>query len=148
MGDLQALLSHAQELENEADDLKIKRIMSGKMTIDDLYSQFEQMKKFGSLQKILEMIPGLSSNIPGNELEGLEEQIERWRYVIQSMTKNERQDPDIIKSSRIKRIAVGSGTSEKEVKTMLAKHKQAKSMMKASKGRAFKEMTRRFDPNG
>ena len=148
MGDLQALLSHAQELENEADDLKIKRIMSGKMTIDDLYSQFEQMKKFGSLQKILEMIPGLSSNIPGKELEGLEEQIERWRYVIQSMTKNERQDPDILKSSRIKRIAVGSGTSEKEVKTMLAKHKQAKSMMKASKGRAFKEMARRFDPNG
>jgi signal recognition particle subunit SRP54 len=148
MGDLQALLSHAQELENEADDLKIKRIMSGKMTIDDLYSQFEQMKKFGSLQKILEMIPGLSSNIPGKELEGLEEQIERWRYVIQSMTKNERQDPEILKSSRIKRIAVGSGTSEKEVKTMLAKHKQAKSMMKASKGRAFKEMARRFDPNG
>jgi len=148
MGDLQALLSHAQGLENEADDLKIKRIMSGKMTIDDLYSQFEQMKKFGSLTKILEMIPGLSSNIPGKELEGLEEQIERWRYVIQSMTKHERQDPDILKSSRIKRIAIGSGTSEKEVKIMLTKYKQAKSVMKANKGRAFKEMTRRFDPKG
>lgn len=144
LGDLQTLLEHARDLEVEADETKLRRIMSGKMTIDDLYSQFEQVKKMGSLRKLLELIPGLSSGIQGKDLEGVEAQMERWRYMIQSMTREERQDPDVLNSSRIRRIASGSGGSEKEVREMMSRYKQAKAVMKASKGRAFRELSRRF----
>lgn len=146
LGDIQALLERARELEVEADEKKMKRITSGKMTINDFYYQIEQVKKMGSLRKILEMIPGFSSSIPSEGLEGLEDQIKGWRNIIQSMTKAERNDPAILNSSRIRRIARGSGSTEKEVKEMLTKFKQTKSMMKATGGRQFRQLLRRLQP--
>ena len=145
LGDIQALLDRVKDLESEADDKKTQRIMSGKMTIDDLYYQFEQMKKMGSIRKILDLIPGFSqTQIPDDQLEGLDEKLDKWRNIIQSMSKEERINPEIISSSRIKRISTGSGNQEKDTKELLVRYKQTKGMMKASKGRAFKQVLRKL----
>ncbi|MCP8322223.1 MAG: signal recognition particle protein [archaeon] len=144
LGDIRALIERAKELEIEADEKKVQRIVSGKMTIDDLYYQLEQVKKMGSLRKVLELIPGLSSVVPKEGLEELEVKMKRWKSVIQSMTKAEKENPEVLNFSRIKRIARGSGTSEKEVKEMLAKYRQAKAIMKASKGREMRQLLKRM----
>ncbi|MGQ9469391.1 MAG: signal recognition particle receptor subunit alpha [Nitrososphaerales archaeon] len=144
LGDIRALIERAKELEIEADEKKFQRIISGKMTIDDLYYQLEQVKKMGSLRKVLELIPGLSSVVPKEGLEELEMKMKRWKSIIQSMTKAERENPEVLNFSRIKRIAMGSGTSEKEVKEMLAKYRQAKAVMKASKGREMRQLLKRI----
>jgi signal recognition particle subunit SRP54 len=144
MGDLQALLDRVRDLELEADAKKIQRIASGKMTIDDLYYQLEQITKMGSIRKMLDLIPGFSSQIKDQDLEGLEDKMRYWRVIIQSMTKEERQNPDLLNSSRIRRIASGSGTREKDVKDMMARYRQTKSVMKASRGRQFRQMMKRM----
>lgn len=146
LGDIKALLERAKELEVEADEKKIHRIMSGKMTIDDLYYQLEQVKKMGSLKKILDLVPGFSGAVKGEDLEALEGKMKVWKAVIQSMTRAERETPEILGSSRVKRVARGSGASEKEVKEMLARYRQTKAVMKASKGRQFRQLLRRLAP--
>jgi len=146
MGDLKALIERARDLELEADEEKVRRIMAGKMTIDDLYYQLEQIKKMGSLRKILELIPGLSGSIKEEGLEELEHKMTLWRYAIQSMTREERTDPTILNASRIRRVARGSGLPEKEVRDMLAKYRQTKNVMRQSKGRALRQLMKRFSP--
>jgi len=145
MGDLKALLERLKEIEIEADSKKIQRITTGKMTIDDLYYQLEQVKKMGSLRKMLDLIPGFSSAMKDQDLEGLENRMQIWKVIIQSMTKKEKENPDLLNASRIRRIAVGSGTVEKEVKEMMARYRQAKSVMKASRGRQFRQLMKRFE---
>jgi signal recognition particle subunit SRP54 len=146
MGDLKALLDRVKDLEIEADAKKLQRITSGKMTIDDLYYQIEQMKKMGSLKKILDLVPGFSSSMKmkSQDLDRLEDQMQHWRIIIQSMTRAERQNPDLLNSSRIHRMAKGSGTPEKEIKEMMSRYKQTKSVMKASRGRQFRQMMKRM----
>jgi signal recognition particle subunit SRP54 len=144
MGDLKALLDRVKDLELEADAKKIQRITSGKMTIDDLYYQLEQITKMGSLKKMLDLIPGVSGAVKDQDIEGLEDKMRYWRVIIQSMTKYERANPDVLNSSRIHRIAAGSGTSEKDVKDMMARYRQTKSVMKASRGRQFRQMMKRL----
>lgn len=146
LGDLKALLERAKELEAEADEEKLKRIASGKMTINDLYYQLEQVKKLGSLRKILDLIPGFSSIVGNKDLDfdEIEKKMDRWKAIIQSMTKEERENPEIITGSRVRRIARGSGTQEKDVKELLIKYKQTKALIKASKGHAFRQFMKRF----
>ena len=144
MGDLQALLSRAKDLELKNSEEDVKRIMSGKLTINDFFSQIEQVNKLGSLNKLIDMIPGFSNAVMPNNVEELEQKMKNWRVIIQSMTNFEKDNPDILNSSRIKRIAHGSGNSEKDVKEMFVKFKQSKSVMKASKGREFQQMLRRI----
>ena len=144
MGDLQALLSRAKDLELQNSEEDVKRIMSGKLTINDFFSQIEQVNKLGSLNKLIDMIPGFSNAVMPNNVEELEQKMKKWRVIIQSMTNFEKDNPDILNSSRIKRIAQGSGNSEKDVKEMFVKFRQSKSVMKASKGREFQQMLRRI----
>jgi signal recognition particle subunit SRP54 len=144
LGDIKALLERARELEVDADEKKVQRIMAGKMTINDLYEQLEQVKKMGSLRKIVELIPGFSSVVKGDELEQLEGRLQVWKAVIQSMTKREREDPELLNASRIRRVARGSGTHEREVKEMLGRYRQAKVIMKQAKGRQFRQLLKRF----
>jgi signal recognition particle subunit SRP54 len=70
--------------------------------------------------------------------------MKKWKVIIQSMTKIEKENPEILNSSRIKRIAMGSGTNEKEVKDMLVKYRQSKAIMKASKGREMRQLLKRM----
>ncbi|MBE43774.1 MAG: signal recognition particle protein [Thaumarchaeota archaeon] len=144
MGDIKALLEMAKGLESEADETKVKRMTSGKMTIDDFYFQLEQVGKIGSLRSVFEHIPGLSGTVKDEEIDVMEKKMIKWRYVIQSMTKQERANPDLFNSSRIKRVAHGSGMSERDVKELLTNYKRSKDVMKASKGRQMQGMLRRF----
>ena len=70
--------------------------------------------------------------------------MQKWRYIIQSMTKQEKDDPDLLNASRIKRVARGAGRSEHDVKELLKAYKNSKDMMKASKGRQMQGMLRRM----
>lgn len=144
MGDIQAVLDLAKRLENEADDVRLKRISSGKMNMEDFYYQLEEMTKAGSLKGLLDSMPGFSGMVKEDQFDQMEERMSKWRYVIQSMTKQEKADPDLLNSSRIKRIARGSGWPEHEVKELLKNYKNSKNMMKASKGRQMQGMLRRM----
>ena len=144
MGDVKAVLELAKRLESEADDVRLKRISSGKMNMEDFFYQLEQVTKVGSLRGFLDSMPGLSGMVKDDQLDQMEGRVERWRYIIQSMTKQEKADPDLLNSSRIKRIARGSGWPEHEVKELLKNYKNSKSMMKASKGRQMQGALRRM----
>ena len=144
MGDIQALLDLAKRLESEADDVRLKRISSGKMNMDDFYYQLEEVTKVGSLKGLLDNMPGLSGMVKEDQLDQVEGRIEKWRYIIQSMNKQEKADPDIINASRVKRIARGSGWPEHEVKELIKNYKNSKNMMKASKGRQMQGALRRM----
>ena len=144
MGDVQAVLDLAKRLESEADDVRLKRISSGKMNMEDFFYQLEEVTKVGSLQNLMETMPGLSGMVKEDQLEQMEDRVDRWRYIIQSMNNDEKADPDLLNSSRIKRIARGSGWPEHEVKELLKNYKNSKTMMKASKGRQMQGMLRKL----
>ena len=144
MGDIQAVLDLANRLEDEADGIRMKRISSGKMNMEDFYYQLEQVKKAGSFQGLLESMPGLSGMVKEDQLDKMEDRIETWRYIIQSMSQDEKSDPDILNASRIKRIARGSGLSEHDVKELMKNYKNSKNMMKASKGRQMQGFLRKL----
>jgi signal recognition particle subunit SRP54 len=146
MGDLQTLLDRAKELENVADEKQIKRMMSGKLTMNDFLTQIESVKKMGSLRKIIDSLPGFSQmNIPAENLEEVEGKMKYWRAMIQAMTPIERSDPEMLNSQRIKRIAKGTGVAEREVKDLLKRYRETKTMMKASKGRQFRQMLKQMN---
>jgi len=144
MGDVKAVLDLAKRLESEADGVRLKRISSGKMNMEDFFYQLEEVSKVGSLRGFLDNMPGLSGMVQDDQLEQMEGRVEKWRYIIQSMTKEEKADPDLLNSSRIKRIARGSGWPEHEVKELLKNYKNSKNMMKASKGRQMQGVLRRM----
>jgi len=130
MGDLQSLIEKVREAEVQVPEKKMKAFLSGKFTLTDMYEQFEAMKGMGPFKRILKMIPGMSYNIPDDMMEMAEDRLQKWRVIIQSMTPNERDDPKTFNASRIKRVARGSGTSEKEVKELLQQYGMMKRMMK------------------
>ena len=144
MGDVKAVLDLAKRLENEADEVRLKRISSGKMNMEDFFYQLEEVTKVGSIQNLMETMPGLSGMVKEDQLEQMEERVDRWRYIIQSMNTNEKANPDLLNASRIKRIARGSGWPEHEVKELLKNYKNSKTMMKASKGRQMQGMMRKL----
>ena len=134
-GDIEGLLEKAKQSGVEVDEGKAKRLMEGKFTMDDFYEQLGQMGKMGSLSKMMEMIPGMSGmKLPKDALDVQEERMKKWKFIIESMTKYERENPDEIKASRITRIAKGSGTSESDVRALLKGYKQSQKMMKLAKG--------------
>lgn len=144
MGDIQAVLDLAKRLETEADDVRLKRISSGKMNMEDFYYQLEEVSKVGSLKGLLDNMPGLSGMVKEDQVEQMETRVQRWRYIIQSMSKQEKADPDLLNASRIKRIARGCGWPEHEVKELLKNYKNSKGMMKAAKGRQMQGFLRKM----
>ena len=145
MGDIQAVLDLAKRLEDEGDDVRMKRISSGKMNMEDFLFQLEEVTKVGSLKGIFESMPGMSGMVKEDQLDQMEGRVEKWRYIIQSMTKAEKANPlDLLNSSRIKRIARGSGWPEGEVKELIKNYKNSKNMMKASKGRQMQGTLRKM----
>jgi len=144
MGDLKALMEMVKDAEVVVDEKMTQRMMSGKMSMNDLLVQFEQMKKFGSLKKVLEHIPGFSGQVDVKELDKAEDRVRVYKSIIQSMTGEEKTNPESINSSRLKRIARGSGRSEKDVRELLTRYKQMKTLVKTSKGRELRQMMRRL----
>jgi len=136
MGDLEALLEKVNEAitADEAKDLG-KKFLKGEFNLIDLYEQMQAMKKMGPLTKVMELIPGMSAaKIPKELLENQQVKIEKWKYAMQSMTREELEDAEIIDASRADRIAKGSGLSPGEVRELVKQYKQSKKLMKMMKG--------------
>jgi signal recognition particle subunit SRP54 len=131
MGDLQSLVDKVRDAEVKVPEKKARAFLSGKFTLTDMYKQFESMKKMGPLKGLLKMIPGMSYNIPDEQMNMAEDALKKWRVIIQSMTPKEREKPKILSSSRIRRVARGSGTTEKEVKELIKQYNNMRKMMKS-----------------
>jgi len=134
MGDVLTLIDKAQAAVSEEQMKEMeKRLRENSFTLEDFLVQFESLSKMGSLTDLIGMIPGAGKlKIKDGDID--ENQITRYKAIIQSMTAEERLKPDIIKASRRKRIALGSGTSVQEVNKLLNQFNQTKEMMKAMKG--------------
>jgi signal recognition particle subunit SRP54 len=133
MGDLETLLEKVHDAEIKVPEKKAKAILSGKFTLTDMYEQFEAVRGMGPIKKIFKMLPGMSYDIPDDMLNTAEGRLEKWRVIIQSMRPEEKENPKILNSSRVKRVAHGSGTSEKEVKELLKQYVMMQKMMKMFK---------------
>ncbi len=133
MGDLETLLEKVKEAEIRVPQKKAKAILSGKFTLTDMYEQFEAVKGMGPFRKVLQMLPGMSANVPDDMLNQAEGRLEKWRVIIQSMQPEEKENPKIFNSSRVKRVARGSGTTEKDVKELLKQYVTMRKMMKMFK---------------
>lgn len=136
MGDLEALLEKAEQAisKEDAEDLG-KRFLKGEYNLIDLYEQMKAMKKMGSLSKIMNMVPGMGQlKIPEDALEVQEGMLEKWKYAMDSMTKEELEDPEILNGARVERVAEGSGLSVQDVRSLIKQYKQSKKLVKMMKG--------------
>ncbi|TRO47244.1 signal recognition particle protein [Candidatus Bathyarchaeota archaeon] len=133
MGDLETLLEKVREAEIKVPKKKAKAILSGKFTLTDMYEQFEAVKGMGPFSKIFKMLPGMSYDIPEEMMSTAEDRLEKWRVIIQSMRVEEKENPKLLNSSRVRRIARGSGTTEKEVKDLLKQYVMMRKMLKMFK---------------
>jgi signal recognition particle subunit SRP54 len=139
MGDLESLIKKINETEVVSQE-RAKSIMSGKVTLEDMYEQMKAIKKMGNLKQVLNLIPGLSYRFPKETIDIADEKLEKWQSIIQSMTNEEKTNPDIINASRIKRIARGSGTDEKEVKQLVKQFFLTKKFIKTMPKRKLSKM--------
>jgi len=133
MGDLETLLEKVRDAEIKVPEKKAKAILSGKFTLTDMYEQFEAFKSMGPFRKVLKMIPGMSYDLPEDKLNMAEANLEKWRVIIQSMRVEEKENPKVFNSSRIRRVARGSGTAEKDVKDLLKQYVMMRKMLKMFK---------------
>jgi len=129
MSDIRGLIDKVKEAQIEVEEDAVKRIMKGQFSLKDMMAQLKQLKKMGPIGKVMEML-GLQYKLPEGIAEIQEENMKRWEVIMNSMTKEEMDEPKLIKASRIKRIARGSGTSQKDVRDLLKQHEQMKRMMK------------------
>ncbi|WP_322487380.1 signal recognition particle protein [Chloroflexus sp.] len=138
MGDVLSLIERAEQLYDAEQAKKMqKRLSKGEFDFEDFLNSLHQMRKLGPLQQIIAMIPGLNQLARNEELLD-ERHVKRVEAIIYSMTPEERRRPEIIKGSRRKRIARGSGTSEEEVSQLVKQFQQTQRMMKKLAGKAGK----------
>ena len=119
MGDLDTLLKKTEDIIDEETEESLDAIMKGKFTLNELYSQLEAISKMGPMKQILSMIPGFGGAIPKEAIHLTEQKLKKYKVIMDSMTKEEKENPEIIKSSRIRRIARGAGVREEDVKELL-----------------------------
>jgi signal recognition particle subunit SRP54 len=131
MGDVLSLVEKAQDNIKESDaESMMKNFEKGKFTVDDFLKQMEMMNSLGSMTSILKMLPGMGGLLRQvGDLSPAENEMKKMKVIISSMTKEERQNYKIIKESRIKRIAIGSGNPVTAVNDFLSKFKQMEQMM-------------------
>lgn len=146
MGDLETLLEKAKEsiTEEKAEDIS-KKLLKGEFNFLDLYEQMEAMNKMGPLNKVMDLIPGMGKmNIPKDMIQGQEKKLKKWKFILQSMTKEELEDPEILDGARIERIARGSGVEVSEVRELLKQYRQSKKMIKMLKGQNPEKLMGKF----
>ncbi|MBO8450921.1 MAG: signal recognition particle protein, partial [Spirochaetes bacterium] len=138
MGDIVSLVEKAQETIDAQEAEKLRKKMAGEtFTLQDMLDQFERVSKMGSLQSMLEMIPGMAGQIDESQMDL--SALKSQKAIIQSMTRKERANHLIIGPSRRKRIAKGSGTSVAEVNRLLKQFEKTRQMMRKvakNKGKA------------
>jgi signal recognition particle subunit SRP54 len=140
MGDVLSLIEKAQEtIDKDQAETMVRKLRSDTLTLEDFREQLKQVNKLGSLEQILDMLPGgqrlkemTGSGVP-------EKEMQRVAAIIDSMTTRERRDHTLLNGSRKKRIAKGSGTTVQEVNRLLKQYLEARKMMKALSGRAVRK---------
>jgi signal recognition particle subunit SRP54 len=147
MGDLKALVERAQETVTEG-EIDVNAMMRGKFTLRDMYKQLEALNKMGPLKQIMSMIPLGNVEVPGEVYDVTSAKMARYRYIMDSMTGIELDDPSVLSSSRIQRIASGSGSSPEEVRELIKYYKNMKRALKGVRGAGGKfnmqRMMKRF----
>ena len=129
MGDVLTLIEKAQEAFSEEEALKLqKKMKTNSFTLQDYLNQLESVKKMGGIGKLMSMVPGLGGKVNEDDID--ESKIIKTKAIILSMTPEERNNPDIIKASRRKRIAAGSGTSIQDVNQLLKQFDMSKEMIR------------------
>lgn len=137
MGDVLTLIERAQEqLDQEEAEKAGKKMLQGDFNLEDFLSQMQQIKRLGPIGQLLEMIPGMNKMAKDVDLSGAEGDLKRIEAIIYSMTPEERRNPKILKASRKRRVAAGSGTTVQDVNALLKQFQEMKKMMKQlTKGR-------------
>jgi len=134
MGDLQTLIEKIKSVTKQDEQEKIqKKLQEGKLSLEDVIEQVKSMKSLGGFDKIKSMIPGLgNAKIPENVLGTQEEKIAKWEHIIKSMTKEEKENPEILKkqTSRISRIAKGAGVNGSNVRSLLKQYEMLQEVVK------------------
>ncbi|MFM1861494.1 MAG: hypothetical protein RLZ26_16 [Pseudomonadota bacterium] len=132
MGDIVALVERAQEtIERDQAERMLKRFQKGQFNMNDLRMQLDQMLKMGGMQGVMGMLPGMGKAAKAAEAAGLDDRMLRRQIaLIQSMTKKERANPDLLQASRKRRIAAGAGLDVAELNRLLKMHRQMADMMK------------------
>ncbi|WP_297476913.1 signal recognition particle protein Srp54 [Thermococcus sp.] len=150
MGDIEGLLEKLEELKKQQEfkEEDMEKFLKGRFNLKDMYAQLEAMQNMGPLKQVLQMIPGLGYSLPDDVVKVGEEKLERYRVIMDSMTEEELENPEIINYSRIKRIARGSGTSTAEVKELLTQYNQMKKMFKSMDKRKLAKMAKKFNLGG
>ena len=146
MGDVLTLIEKAQEAitEDEAKSLR-QKMKDNSFTLDDYLKQLDSVKKMGGITNIIKLIPGLQRKLNGAMPNISEDEIKKTKAIIQSMTKKERKNPEIVKSNRKKRIANGSGTNIQDVNHLLKQFLASKEMMsKIANGKGLRGMMNPF----
>jgi len=138
LGDLEGLLEKVQSATDEKSQKKLKeKLEQGSFNLRDLQEQLKSMSGIGSLSKIADMIPGLGkAKIPDNLLGTQEDKIKNWQHAINSMTEQEINNPEIIEkqTSRLNRIAKGSGTTTSDIRQLIKQYKLLKEMTQGASG--------------
>jgi len=133
MGDLQALIEKVKSTTDKGKQEEMqKRLEEGKLTLDDVIEQVKSMGSMGGFDKIKSMIPGLgNAKIPDDMLGAQEEKIKKWEHIIKSMTPEEKNNPEILKkqTSRISRVAKGSGVNSSDVRSLLKQYDMLSEMI-------------------
>jgi len=134
MGDLQSLIEKIKSATSQDQQEEMqKRMEEGKVSLEDVIEQVKSMNQMGGLDKIKSMIPGLgNAKIPENLLGTQEEKIKKWEHIIKSMTKEERNNPEILEkqTSRISRIAKGAGVNNSDIRALIKQYKMLSEMVK------------------
>jgi len=135
MGDIKSLMEAASGVvDEEKAEETARKIMSGKFSLKDMYEQMEMLQGMGPLKKLTSMLPGLSDKLKDQDVEATQERLLRFRVIMDSMTDEELEDPKLMKSSRVMRIARGSGTSPKDVKELLKQYNMSRRALKGFMG--------------
>ena len=138
MGDMMGLIEKAESIMNEEEaEESYKKMKKGKFDLEDFLKQFKTVKKLGSLESIIKMIPG-AKKMGLTNIQIDPKEVSRIEAIVLSMTIEERRNPEIIKASRKERIAKGSGTTVQQVNKLLTQFEQSKKMMKMMSNGNFK----------
>jgi signal recognition particle subunit SRP54 len=143
MGDVVSLVEKAKEsIDQKEAERMADKMRKADFNLEDFLAQMQQVKKLGSMQSILGMMPGMSGvQLP----DGADRQMARTEAIIKSMTKKERLKPDILNGSRRQRIANGAGVKIVEVNQLLKQFQQMQKLMKMMKGGGAKKMMRQME---
>ncbi|MBI0583858.1 MAG: signal recognition particle protein [Methanomassiliicoccus sp.] len=147
MGDIQSLLEAAKDNISEAEaEETVKSMMSGRFTLKEMYKQMEMLTNMGPLKKLVSMLPGMPGMSDKINMEESQEKLRIFKYIMDSMTDEEMEDPKLIKSTRINRIARGAGVEGKDVRELLKQYNMSKKAVKGFMGnRKFrKQLMKQF----